>query len=112
MRITWTNVDLSSVRSSDIHEGCLAKDTSAISNQNLLENCVIKIPFKSPRGQWVKGPQETGWGPLSISNIHEEVTFIRLYVKCFMILVYRFLRECVHNLYKYMFNVGILDEHP
>ena len=35
-------------------EGNFAKDTSAISQWNWLENYFSKILFKSPRGQWVK----------------------------------------------------------
>ena len=52
--ITWTNVDLSSVRSSCTHmSAILARDASAISHWNQLENYLSKILFKSPRGQWV-----------------------------------------------------------
>ena len=54
--ITWTNVDLSSVRSRDIH---LRKISQSIphpsSTEITLKITYLKIPFKSHRGQWVKG---------------------------------------------------------
>ena len=48
--ITWTNVDLSSVRSS---EGNFTADISTINQCNWLEKYSSKISLKSPRPQWV-----------------------------------------------------------
>ena len=51
--ITWTSVDLSSVRFSDIHLRTIQEEILHPSITKL-ENYFSKISFRSPRGQWVK----------------------------------------------------------
>ena len=52
--ITWTNVDISIMRSSDIHLKSISlKNTLAINQLNWLEYHLSEILFQSPRGQWV-----------------------------------------------------------
>ena len=51
--ITWPNVELSSVRSSDTHCWAISQEIPQPSI-NKLEKYSSKIAFKSPRGQWVK----------------------------------------------------------
>ena len=48
--ITWTNADLSSEQSCDIHLRAISEeDALATNDQNWLENLLSKISFKSPR---------------------------------------------------------------
>ena len=46
--ITWTNVDLLSVRSTDIHLSAISQEIV----QPSITKISLKIFFKSPRGQW------------------------------------------------------------
>ena len=53
--ITWTNVDLSLVRSSGIHLSAILQEIPQPSVTEIsLKIYISKILFKSPRGQWVK----------------------------------------------------------
>ena len=53
--ITWTNVDLSSVRSCDIHLKTISQELLKITiHWYEFENYQIKITAASPKGQWVK----------------------------------------------------------
>ena len=56
--ITWTNVDLSSVRSSDIRVRAISHNQAL--NHYQLANHFYKISFKSPGGQWINC---TWWSP-------------------------------------------------
>ena len=47
--ITWTNVDWSSVKSSDIHIRAISLEMP-----NAFGNYISTISFKFPRGQWIK----------------------------------------------------------
>ena len=50
--ITWPNVDLSSVKSRDIHLRANSRSTPQLSTTEInVENYLSKISFKSPRGQ-------------------------------------------------------------
>ena len=55
--ITWTNVDLSSARSSYIHLMAISQEIHQSSVTKLsMKITQFKISLKSPRGQWVKVP--------------------------------------------------------
>ena len=51
--ITWTNVDLSSERSSGNHLRAVSQEIPPPWISKKLENHLYEIPFKSPRGHWV-----------------------------------------------------------
>ena len=59
--ITWTNVELSSVRSSDIHLKAISKELP-LSSITEISFKIYKFSFKSPRGQWVKCVIADLWG--------------------------------------------------
>ena len=51
----WTNVTLPSVSSSDIHLAAILPEIPQASIIKLIMKATyLKMPFKSPRGQWVK----------------------------------------------------------
>ena len=55
--ITWTNVDLSSVRFSDIYLTAVSQEMRQASFTEISLKISHKISFQSPRAQWVNvGP--------------------------------------------------------
>ena len=69
--ITWTIVDLSSVRSSDINLWVISQEIPPDFNHwHLLENYRNEISFKSSRGQWVKDKWKIH--PLHIDGLVQE----------------------------------------
>ena len=51
--ITWTNVDWSSVKSSDIHIRTISQEMPEPSITKVRLKITLKILFRFPRGQWV-----------------------------------------------------------
>ena len=88
----WTNVDLSSVRSSGIHLRAILQEILQPSVTEISWKITSKFSLKSPKGQWVKlqrrsgSPLAHGWLLMAktdhVTATHCTITILALKQKC------------------------------